>query len=257
MKYGYMPSFEEDIKSEIEFAKKYFDFLEITLPLGDDKLPKAVCDIEKARTGLKIVGHLHWGIDLSSGSFSTIQKAVKTLSAYKRLGVKKITCHPSTNDKFEYEILKRNNYKAISKILSFCEKHGLQLCIENLKHKPFSSAAEIKRFTDQFPQLGITLDIGHALSIGEENLDSFFKFGKRIKHVHLHDAKNGFDHIPFTDNEKLKKVIKSLKEIRYNGTITLEIFNTIKNNSHIQLSSASRRKKLLEQLKSISNIASL
>ena len=31
LNFGYMPSFNTDLISEIKFAKKYFDFIEITL----------------------------------------------------------------------------------------------------------------------------------------------------------------------------------------------------------------------------------
>jgi sugar phosphate isomerase/epimerase len=82
----------------------------------------------------------------------------------------------------------------------------------------------------QFPNLKLTLDIGHA-NIGSKfdkrNLEFINKLGDRIGHVHASDNFGKDDnHLPIGAGViNFKKIIKRLKKIGYDDTVTLEIFS--------------------------------
>ena len=70
MKYGYMPSFEVDLVHEIKFAKKYFNFIEITLqPELSIYTTSYINRIKSSLKNFEVIGHLYWGFDLSKRDF--------------------------------------------------------------------------------------------------------------------------------------------------------------------------------------------
>ncbi len=85
------------------------------------------------------------------------------------------------------------------------------------------------RLVDEIPNLGITLDIGHANKTSKIELSRFLKeFKSKIKHIHLHDNINKFGHLFFKNRAKLK-ILAKIISINYNETITLETFAILKN----------------------------
>lgn len=243
MKYGFMPSFEIDLLSEIESAKKYFDFIEVTLKLGlSEYTSQYISKLKHALNNFEALGHIHWEIDPSK----ELNKIYKNIRIFKKLGVKKITIHPHPNIK-----------NILSEINDFCNKNKLQLFIENTSSEPFNKATNLTKLVKDIPNLEITLDVGHANKTSRKELNNFLKkFKAKIKHVHLHDTIDKFDHLFFKNRNKLKRTITKINSINYNGTITLEMFSVLQNKKSISVDGAERRNLLINQLKTIKNLYS-
>ncbi len=60
MKFGYMAGFRSDLISEIEFAKKHFDFIEITIrPFLLSDIKSDLSQIRESLQGVEVLGHIH------------------------------------------------------------------------------------------------------------------------------------------------------------------------------------------------------
>jgi len=238
MKYGFMPSFEMDLISEIKFAKKYFDFIEITLRLDlSEYTLQYTSKLKTALNNFEIFGHIHWEIDPSK----ELNKIYEHIRIFKKLGAKKITIHPHPNIQ-----------NVLSEINDFCNKNKLQLLIENTSSEPFNKATNLTKLTENVPNLGVTLDVGHANKTSKTELNNFLKkFKSKIKHIHIHDNVGKFDHLFFQDKDKFKRIITKINSINYNGTITLEMFAFLKNNQYVSVYGIKRRKLFIKQLEMI------
>jgi sugar phosphate isomerase/epimerase len=122
----------------------------------------------------------------------------------------------------------RRNIESLRELLPEAAKDGIGLMIENLPGD-FNNAAQMGEVLDALPELGLHLDFGHAnllstYNTAREILDAY---GHRLRHVHLHDNKGGHEdlHMPLgAGNLDLSGVVKELKSLGYDGTITLEVF---------------------------------
>lgn len=238
-----MPSFEMDLLSEIDFAKKYFDFIEITLKLDlSEYNTRYVSKLKSVLKNLEVLGHIHWEIDLSKKDSKEIKKVYKSIKILKKLGARKITIHPSINLVY------------LSEIIEFCMKNKIQLLVENSTKNPFNLASNIKKIVTNLPSLAITLDTGHAWRTSKFELNKFLKLKDKVKHIHLHDSVNNFDHLFFGNKTKLKRFIQKIKNTDYNKTITLEMFSVFKNKKSISVDGEERRNLLMKQLKIIKNL---
>jgi sugar phosphate isomerase/epimerase len=238
MKFGYMSGFRADLVSEIEFAKKYFDFTEITiqpvlLQLIDDIFP----DLKKSLAGFEVVGHVHWEILAQD-------EIIKNIAVLKDLGARKVTIHPFQNLSVE------ENIKIFTAIDIFMQKNEMQLLIENVSSTPFNLATDIEKLVKKIPNAKITLDIGHA-NINNE-LDKFIaNFKSRIGHIHLHDNVGKADHLFFSDRNKLEAVIATIKTLGYDDTILLETFSIMQDDKNASQEFAEIKELHLGQLKMI------
>ena len=83
---------------------------------------------------------------------------------------------------------------------------------------------------ERFPAFKLTLDTGHAnmeSKGGKRVLGFIERFSGRIAHVHANDNFGKEDnHLPIgAGTIDFPKIIKALKGIGYDGTITLEVFS--------------------------------
>lgn len=250
MKFGYMSSFKSSLFSEIIFAKKYFDFIEITLELDFSKYTrKFIEELINVLEGFEVVAHLHWEINLLKEDFESLEKIFKLIEIYKKIGANKITIHPTSDNK---DYVFEKNLKSLLKINRYCRKRKIDLLIENSVYEPFNRSVYIKKLVTKIPGLGITLDIGHAKRCLE--LDNFIKLSKFIKHIHLHNNVGEKDHILFNNTEKLESLLSLINKTSYNKTITLEIFYDLVNNKSIPLPPLKRRELIINQLYLIKKI---
>jgi len=251
MEYGYMNDFNADLFDEIKFAKKHFDFFELTL---EENLLKYntnyVNRLKKTFGKFKVLGHIHWGIKFSKNSQKEIQAAIKSIKIFKKLEAKKVTIHPSWEEGNQKELVE-NNLLKIKRINKCCILAGIQLMIENIQRPPFNKARQLKDFTTKIPKSKITFDTGHASKVSKFQITKFLMLADRIEHIHLHDRVNKLDHLEFKDKKKLKKLIKKIKNSGYNKTITFEIYRTLKDSKSVPLGYKKRRTILLQHLNEI------
>lgn len=236
MKFGYMSGFRGDLLSEIEFAKKHFDFTEITIqPKLLETIDNIFHDLKKAVNGFEVLGHIHWEI-------TNFDEIIKNIEALKNLGAKKITMHPFKNLDIE------KNAEIFNGINDSLTKNQMELLIENVSSAPYNTAAAISGLLEKIPGANITLDMGHANKIFE--LDKFIEtFGAKIKHIHLHDNTGNFDHAFYKEQDKFNKIFSQIKSLGYNGTILLETFSIIQNDENVSQEFPELKTLHLKQLK--------
>ena len=114
-------------------------------------------------------------------------------------------------------------------MLPVARDFGVGLMIENLPGK-FNTVAQLSQILDAVPELGLHMDIGHCNLMVEHNTadELLAVYGKRLRHVHLHDNKGGSAdlHLPLgAGTIDIAHYVRSLKSSGYDGTITLEVFS--------------------------------
>lgn len=89
---------------------------------------------------------------------------------------------------------------------------------------------QLSPILDALPEVGLHMDIGHCNLVTEVNTadELIAAYGKRLKHVHLHDNKGGGAdlHLPLgAGTIDVAHYVRLLKRIGYDETITLEVFS--------------------------------
>ena len=134
------------------------------------------------------------------------------------------------------EEIREAKYAAFSEWLKVAEENNLVLLLENTDE----DADDLKPVFKQFKGLGYTFDIGHANIVfpgtihksAEEKIYTLLEtFQTKLEHIHIHDNFGGIGehadlHLPIgTATIDFKKFLTKLKELKYDKSITLEIYN--------------------------------
>jgi sugar phosphate isomerase/epimerase len=143
-----------------------------------------------------------------------------------------INFHANLNGMFYGEKRKDlldNMIKSLREIVNYAQKNSVRVMLENV---PLSNGVhnvdEFKYIIDNVSSLLVHLDIPHAFTSGgmQAVTDYINIFKEKIIHIHWHDNHGNKDeHLPIgaglIDHQR---VIKELKQIEYDRTITLEVF---------------------------------
>lgn len=226
-----------------EIGQMGFDYVELTMDPPEatpDKIisqKSSILSLIK-RYRMEIVGHLPtfvWTSDLyESLRKASVQENLNALEASVELGIKKVVLHPGYImglSKFILDKAKEYGMRSIETILKKAGDLKLTLCIENMfpQSNFLSHPQEFQEVFDTFPDLRMTLDIGHAnLGTGKNKaLEFIHRYGYRISHVHANDNFGKEDnHLPIGAGIiDFEKILKALKESLYDETITLEVFS--------------------------------
>ena len=166
---------------------------------------------------------------------TSLNEVLESLQVAADLRPLKVVLHPSYIGGLSVLVLDQARHRAWRSLEAVVEKAdqlGLCLCIENMFPRS-NSLVEPEDFVpvfENFPSLKLTLDTGHAhmQSKGSKRTLGFIKrFGGLIDHIHVNDNFGKEDnHLPVgAGSVDFPKVIKSLKKIGYDKTITLEVFS--------------------------------
>ena len=225
------------IVDEIKWmAEMGLDFIDLTLEPPTAAVwkinPK---EIRRAldEYGLKVVGHTAYYLPLTS-PFESIRSAAidelkHCLHAFANIGAKWMNIHPGRKPPLhDWKFTVEQNLRTLRDIIPTAQDLGIGLMIENLPGE-FNNVRELTELLDPLPELGLHLDIGHSNLMVERNTadDILAAYGKRLRHVHLHDNKGGSAdlHLPLgTGLVDTAHYVRSLKAAGYDGTITLEVF---------------------------------
>lgn len=227
-----------DLLSEIRWiAELDLDFIDLTLepPCAQAEgidAPRIRGEVEDR--GLGLVGHTAYYLPIGS-PFEELRRAaveeVRTcLKVFAALGAQCVNLHPDGHAPFcGRNFSLERNLRSIKELLPMAMDLGITLMIENLP-EGFNTVAELAPLLDGSPELGLHLDIGHANLRTPHNLtqELVAAFGRRLRHVHLHDNKGGLAdlHLPLgAGTLDLIGAVRSLRESGYDGTITLEVFS--------------------------------
>ncbi|MGB9629460.1 MAG: sugar phosphate isomerase/epimerase family protein [Thermodesulfobacteriota bacterium] len=244
MKYGAMNFPIKPLLEEIEeIGQMGFDYVELTMD-PPEATPEKILSQKAAilnllnQYGMEIVGHLPtfvWTSDLyESLRKASVQENLNALEASAELGIRKVVLHPGYImglGKFILDKAKEYGMKSIETILKKAGDLRITLCIENMfpQSNFLSNPQEFQELFETFPDLHLTLDIGHAnLGAGKNKaLEFIHRYGYRISHVHANDNFGKEDnHLPIGAGIiDFEKILKALKESHYDETITLEVFS--------------------------------
>jgi sugar phosphate isomerase/epimerase len=122
-----------------------------------------------------------------------------------------------------------NMIKSLREIVNQSKKYKVDVMLENV---PLSNGVhninQFRYIIDNIDKLFVHLDIPHAFTSGgmASVLEYINTFSDKIIHIHWHDNHGIKDeHLPigegFIDHQK---AVKTLKDIGYDRTITLEVF---------------------------------
>ena len=127
-----------------------------------------------------------------------------------------------TKDNIELKI------KKLKELVDFAQSKDSVIALENTEEDLIT----LTKVFDETPNIDFCLDIGHANLLPDENLaiNLINKFGKLLKHIHMHDNVGGDSeehdiHLPIGDGTiNFKPIFERLKEMKYSGNITLELY---------------------------------
>lgn len=127
---------------------------------------------------------------------------------------------------------------------------GIPLLIEPEPGLLIETAAQYERFTKVFnhPGIGLNFDIGHMYCVKDDPATAIRQLAKHIRHVHLEDiAATRVHHhlVPGEGAIDFGPIIQALREINYQGWITIELYPYIDNPDHAALTAYKVISKLL------------
>ncbi len=255
MKIGFPNNPRKNILKEIEWiGENGFDFVDLFLE-EDYAVPEKI-DIKKVKDLLKkydldVMGHTAWYLSIGSPMKAMRESAVKEAERYFRvftkLGVKYVTIHAnwppgmfSDDEGIKFQV------ESLEKLVKNAKKYDLNIMYEPIDTKK-DNLKNTEKILKGVPRLYFHLDIGHSNLYGRTPISFIRKFNNKLKHVHLHDNKGKEDEHKSMGkgNINFGKVVKELKKVGYDGTITLEIFEKNKN---LAVKSQKKLRKLWENL---------
>jgi sugar phosphate isomerase/epimerase len=245
MKFGKLTNPMKDVQDEIKTAHDLgFDYVEIGIE-GPAETPEIL--LKKKRQILKLlkkykmfaIGHTSWWIDLGTQYEPVrqgwLEECKKIIKLCNELGIKLLNFHSHSigtyiSDKKGKKIVLNNFVKSLKELVEYGKRYNIEIMLENAAEKgEIKDFKDFKYIVDRVPGLKVHLDVGHAFIYDEmKGVENYIKtFKNKIIHVHMHDNHGKSDeHLPLgAGSIDYKKVIKLLKKIKYNRTITFEVFS--------------------------------
>ena len=213
-----------------EILAEGFKALEITLPCsGGLEEEQAWGNLAKERD-LVLLGHgPNEGNprDLDHLTNKTLPMFKKTLEAAGRLGVSILTLHFNVDSRWLPPETIVGKIDLLNRIVRWGTDLNVHINLENLSE----TAVDLKKALLKVPNLGITLDVGHAMLTHSMSTapDIIRELFDRISHLHLHDNNGGksvrddLHLIPGEGQVAFSELFRMLRERDYNGTATLEL----------------------------------
>jgi sugar phosphate isomerase/epimerase len=237
MMIGAMNHPARDVLKEIEWIGQMgFDFIDLTLepPMAEPRnLDFADVRAALENSGLKVVGHTAYYLPLCSPFESLRRAAVEELKlcieGFSQVGARWMNLHPDRQAPLhDRKFIIERNLLSLRELMPAARDNGVGLMIENLPGC-YNTARQVAELLNPLPELGLHLDIGHANLLVELNStdELLAAFGKRLRHVHLHDNKGGNAdlHLPLgAGTLETDHYVRSLQAVGYDDTITLEVF---------------------------------
>lgn len=232
------------ILDELEtFSSLGFDYLELAMDP-----PQAHYETIRRRGDnlVKALEHLNMGLVCHLPTFlstadlnhaireASVNEMLESLEVAADLRARKVVLHPSYItglSVFVMDTVRKYALESLEAIVGKADELGMPVCMENL-FPQLRSRAEPSDFVhvfERFPTLKLTLDIGHA-NIGSKGatraLEFIDRFPDRIGHVHAGDnLGKRDDHLPIgVGNVEFPKIVRALKGIGYDETVTFEVF---------------------------------
>lgn len=245
MRFGAMNHPLNPVVAEIEAVGEMgFDYVELTMdaPMAHHHVLREHQDAVLSalrRLGLGLVCHLPTFVsaaDLTPGlREASVRELVESMETAEALGAEKVVLHPahaSGLGRKAIELFRSHMRESLATVLRAARSLDVRVVLENMPPAA-CSLSQPEDFTEifqQYPHLGMTLDLGHAHidTPGEQrNLAFIERYADRIGHVHASDNRGAADdHLPVgVGTLDFPRVIQALQGIGYDETMTLEVFS--------------------------------
>lgn len=140
-------------------------------------------------------------------------------------------------------------FSRIKRILDFGSECNVYIAFENLRNLEYLEET-VKRFRDH-ENFICCFDVGHA-NCFSKNIKTydFENYRGLIKCLHIHDNNEEYDdhYLPFDGSIDYKEVFKKLKNINYDGELTLEVI--CKNNTLSEKDYVKKAKEAIDRIES-------
>jgi sugar phosphate isomerase/epimerase len=122
-------------------------------------------------------------------------------------------------------------------VVEHAEKERVMLLVEPEPDLLIETADQYLEFAAKLssPFLGLNFDIGHAYCVKDDPANTVRRLGKLIRHVHLEDiAVTRVHHhlIPGEGAIDFAATLTALKEIGYDGWVTIELYTCHEHPDH-------------------------
>ena len=156
-----------------------------------------------------------------------IPNLMATVDTLSRMSIRSLNIHLLVDRRIVSGLVLTEKIRALREIVQYGRKNSVSINLENLSE----SAEDLEPAMNEVPDLGLTLDVGHANLGGLTNksISIIEKLGKFIRHVHLHDNLWGQSqaddlHLPIGDGTvDFRAIMTSLVSVGYGGAVTLEV----------------------------------
>jgi sugar phosphate isomerase/epimerase len=161
-----------------------------------------------------------------------IDHTISCIQLARKLGAKNISTEPGgpimNNDLSQDQSLKLFE-DGINQVLNTAEKENVTILIEPEPDLLIENSDQFIHFIKNFDSesVGLNLDIGHFFCVGEDPSKVIHKLSEYIRHVHLEDisADRRHNHLILGEGAiDISSALKSLKDIGYEGFITVELY---------------------------------
>ncbi|HEY1186548.1 MAG TPA: sugar phosphate isomerase/epimerase, partial [Gemmata sp.] len=167
-----------------------------------------------------------------------IDHTKRALTLAKELGAKCITTEPGgpLEGRSWGECLKLF-VEMLKPVVEHAEKEQVLLLVEPEPDLLIETADQYLEFASKIssPYLGLNFDIGHSYCVKDDPADTVRRLAGLIKHVHLEDiAPTRVHHhlIPGEGAIDFGAALAALKEVGYDGWVTIELYTCHENPDH-------------------------
>lgn len=235
MTLGFPNNPRRDIIAEIEWiGRSGFEFVDLFLE--PDRAAVDAVDPARVRealsdAGLEAMGHLAYYLPIGpplprirEAGVATAREYIAVLAA---IGVPAATVHAnwpppmfSAKEGIAWQA------ESLHAILAATSGLGVRVMYEPLD-TGLDAPENLEAILADLPDLLCHLDIGHCNLLGRNPVAMIRRFGSRLHHLHLHDNDGQRDlHLPpGAGSIDWTAVVRALKEVGYDRTITLEVFS--------------------------------
>lgn len=191
-----------------------------------------------------VIGHTSWWAELGS-NYEPVRKAwvehgKRCIRVSSELGISLLNFHSHSRGMYNKEKAKKqilnNSIKSLKELIKYGKKYNIKIMLENAaENGEITDLKDFKHIIDRVPGLKVHLDVGHAFLFGGmKNIENFIKvFKNKLVHIHVSDNHGESDeHLPIGKGSiNYSRVVKLLKKIKYDKTITFEIFTKNRNSA--------------------------
>jgi len=227
--YGAPAKSVEDID---RLRRQGFDFAEIVIPNATARRQWWESGVKNDFTdGFFLIGHgppvEEPYDDITHLWDHYLPNLMATVDTASRLLIGQLTIHMLMNSRLVSPLILVEKRRALKALVQYGQKSGVIVCLENLSE----SADELAALLNAVPDLRLTLDVGHAelSAVTNWSFGIIRRFGKQIRHVHLHDNRGGDIfaddlHLPVGEGTiDYPSVLGALIDSGYRRTMTLEV----------------------------------